>query len=405
MPNAVEDTAFNRALERFRASLTKDQREQFAGCNKAEVQKTINEIQNRHGSQRRQKNMRRVSKFVEGMSQLGEVLEIFVNADIFVAFLWGTIKFMLLAANSYLDTLDVLLDTYGEIGEILPGLLNFETLYRQYPPVGKQLENYYCDVLEFNKSALEVFSRPAWQTVFRSTWKTFKTNFGPVLSNFKWHQKLLSEEKITALMSEMQSMKSATEDGLRQLSKDLSFMVIQDQAKILAEKNERWSQQRRILRDELSSPDYFHDQEHSLAILRDSSSGDWIANEATFKSWSDRSSTQSPLIFLNGIPGAELTEAAISTQPFCFLVVDGLDECVRDENAKMSETAKVLEWLRGLISNPCGGQSSNIRIFVSGQRDGVIEERLKESPALQLENMKQHMDDIERYAQEEAREI
>jgi hypothetical protein len=88
MPNAVEDTAFSRALERFRASLTKDQQEQFAGCNKAEVQKTINEIQNRHGSQRRQKNMRRVSKFVEGMSQLGKVLEIFVNADIFVAFLW-----------------------------------------------------------------------------------------------------------------------------------------------------------------------------------------------------------------------------------------------------------------------------------------------------------------------------
>jgi hypothetical protein len=105
-------------------------------------------------------------------------------------------------------------------------------------------------------------------------------------------------------MSEMQSMKSATEDGLQQLSKDLYSMVIQDQARILAEQNERWSQQRRILRDELSSPDYFHDQEHSLAILRDSSSGDWIANEATFKSWSNRSSTQSPLIFLNGIPGA-----------------------------------------------------------------------------------------------------
>lgn len=88
MSGVAEDAAFSRAIDRFQASLTREQREQFAGCNKTEVEKTIVNIQMRHGSQRRQKNMRRVTKFVEGMSQLGQVIEVFLNVEVSVAFIW-----------------------------------------------------------------------------------------------------------------------------------------------------------------------------------------------------------------------------------------------------------------------------------------------------------------------------
>jgi hypothetical protein len=82
------DCAFGNAVNRFRESLTKSQREQFAHCQKEDVERTILNIQARHGSQKRLKHMRRISKFIEGMSQLGEVIEVFLNVNNGVAFVW-----------------------------------------------------------------------------------------------------------------------------------------------------------------------------------------------------------------------------------------------------------------------------------------------------------------------------
>jgi len=82
------DHAFENAVARFRESLTKSQREQFAQCKKQDVERTIQEIQTRHGSQKRLKYMRRLSKFIEGMSQLSQVIEVFLNVNNTVAFVW-----------------------------------------------------------------------------------------------------------------------------------------------------------------------------------------------------------------------------------------------------------------------------------------------------------------------------
>lgn len=138
-----------------------------------------------------------------------------------------------------------------------------------------------------------------WKAIFYSTWKTFKTNFCPILSSFRRHKTLLSEEKLTALMSEVQS-------NFHQLRNDISLRDAQDQARILAEVDEKRRQQRRILREDLCPPDSQQDQERSFAVLQGSSSGHWIAGEPTFRAWSDPLSTQSSLLFLSGIPGAGL---------------------------------------------------------------------------------------------------
>jgi len=61
----------------------------------------------------------------------------------------------------------LLLETYAEIGEALPGLSQYSKLFGRYPFIQKHLENYYCDVLEFNRSALEVFARPGEEGIHR----------------------------------------------------------------------------------------------------------------------------------------------------------------------------------------------------------------------------------------------
>jgi hypothetical protein len=90
------DDIFQKAVVSFEASLTEKQRREFQGCSLKHVEDTIRGIDNRLASQRKQRNIRRIAKFVEGMSQLGKVIEVFVNCDVAVAFIWGPIKFVLL---------------------------------------------------------------------------------------------------------------------------------------------------------------------------------------------------------------------------------------------------------------------------------------------------------------------
>jgi hypothetical protein len=86
------ETSFENVLVEFRASLTEKQRRDFAPCTLKDVQTTINEIQDRLGSQRRQRNMKRIAKFIEAMTQLGQVVEVFLNVESTVAFVWVSAK-------------------------------------------------------------------------------------------------------------------------------------------------------------------------------------------------------------------------------------------------------------------------------------------------------------------------
>ena len=82
------DPVFDQAVAKFKKRLTKAQADAFVNCTIQDVRNQIRDIQNHHGSQRRLKNMARLSKFVEGMSQLGKVVEVFLNLDNSVALIW-----------------------------------------------------------------------------------------------------------------------------------------------------------------------------------------------------------------------------------------------------------------------------------------------------------------------------
>ena len=180
------DKNFQNALARFRASLTEQQRREFAVCSIKDVLESIAEIDGRLASGRRQRNTQRIAKFIEGMRQLSQVIEVFLNVDPVVAFVWAPIKFVLVvsrntrliedpiafcgpdaplkAASTWTETLDCLLDTFAEIAEVLPGLTQYARVLAKHPHIRVHLENYYCDVLEFHQKALEVFSRPGKRT-------------------------------------------------------------------------------------------------------------------------------------------------------------------------------------------------------------------------------------------------
>jgi hypothetical protein len=82
------DSVFDKAVANFKNRLTKDQAQRFSNCTVDDVKTQIREIQRLHGSKRRLRNMERLSKFIEGMVQLGQVVEVFLNLHNTVALIW-----------------------------------------------------------------------------------------------------------------------------------------------------------------------------------------------------------------------------------------------------------------------------------------------------------------------------
>lgn len=81
---------FDRAASIFKTRISKALSDQFAADNDslASLKSEIDAIQKQHGREGKLRNMRRAGKFIEAMTQFGQVIEVFVNANDFVCFIW-----------------------------------------------------------------------------------------------------------------------------------------------------------------------------------------------------------------------------------------------------------------------------------------------------------------------------
>jgi len=227
------------------------------------------------------------------------------------------------AAGTWVETLDCLLDTYAEIGDFLPSLSNYGNLLAKHSSIGIYLQKYYCDVLEFHRKALAIFSRPSdhdliapglwiipniasligWQTAFHSAWRTFKTQFGPVLTKLKRHRDLLSDEKLTATIADVHHSVQTVEDKIDELSRHLQRLHVVDDDQAARRHREDVDGKRQFVLSKLDPPDYHFDLERASNERWNSASGDWLEADPAFAQWVDTTMTQSRALYLTGMPG------------------------------------------------------------------------------------------------------
>ena len=91
-------TIFERALRSFKAHLTPVEQGSFAGTTLEDVRLTVASIQKTQITERTNKNVARLRKFLEAIESYSKVLDVFVNINDFVAFVWGPIKYLLLVS-------------------------------------------------------------------------------------------------------------------------------------------------------------------------------------------------------------------------------------------------------------------------------------------------------------------
>jgi hypothetical protein len=99
MMASIED-AFQATLSNFKKRLTPKEQDDFSFSTLEDVRKEIARIQSEQGSQKMMMNMTRLQSFLEAMDQFGQVIEVFLNASEFVAFIWGPLKFILQVWNN-----------------------------------------------------------------------------------------------------------------------------------------------------------------------------------------------------------------------------------------------------------------------------------------------------------------
>lgn len=83
--------SFQRALGRFKSSLSRrspELIERFAMTSPEDVKRACIEIQDSMGRDGRMRRMQRMESFIEAMEHLGKSIEVFVNANGLVCFVW-----------------------------------------------------------------------------------------------------------------------------------------------------------------------------------------------------------------------------------------------------------------------------------------------------------------------------
>ncbi|KAJ5415724.1 hypothetical protein N7465_004419 [Penicillium sp. CMV-2018d] len=85
---ASQSSAFQHVLATFKAKVDPKMTSEFEMTTLVDLRRSLASIQRKHASERRVRNMGRLSRFLDAMEQYGKVIEVFLNATDILAFVW-----------------------------------------------------------------------------------------------------------------------------------------------------------------------------------------------------------------------------------------------------------------------------------------------------------------------------
>lgn len=138
---------------------------------------------------------------------------------------------------------------------------------------------------------------------FHSAWKTFHTKFATTLQKLKRYWDLLSDEKITATILEVQDLRVSVEDKLDELARKVQDLHIDDNESAALKYQEQLEKKRQFVLSKLDAPDYEYDFERASEERQGTSSGNWVLENETFQGWVDVTTSENRTLYVHEIPG------------------------------------------------------------------------------------------------------
>lgn len=127
------------------------------------------------------------------------------------------------------------------------------------------------------------------------------------MDNLKRHRALLSDEKLTVVIEEIQESRGVAEITQQQLSSDIKKQL--DEIKESLKKRDI-EQRDSLLREKcflvtkFEPPEYDADQHRAYSQRDVPSSGDWVLEDPRFKNWVNGNTRTESVLYLNGMPGS-----------------------------------------------------------------------------------------------------
>ncbi|KAK7999487.1 hypothetical protein PG990_012087 [Apiospora arundinis] len=204
---------FEKAIVETKEGLSRRDVESFRATTLDDLRKKIATLQNRLHAQRRLRALNRLEPFLEAIDQYGEVVSMFYRNSDIVAFIWGPLKFLLQATSAHDEAFCELLDAYESVGEAIPLLLQYQDLFRAEQHMIQVLTQMYEDIAKFQAIILHYFMFPEWQDVFSESWKTCKSRFPVIINNIRRQRSLIETQATPSEIEETrQSIQHSRQD-------------------------------------------------------------------------------------------------------------------------------------------------------------------------------------------------
>ncbi|KAJ4857218.1 hypothetical protein T069G_08115 [Trichoderma breve] len=242
--------------------------------------KTIDEVydatdalqaeQAKHG---RLRHLSKIKPFLEGLQGYADTIDTFVQVkpDV-LALIWGPIKLLIQWAASLTQSIDALVNTAAEIGELLPEFKLMAAMFGNNEQMKLVLVLFFQDILDFYAVALKFFGLPHWRVMFEALWPSQKEKIKIVMGHIGRHTNLMRNKvRLEHLREEYEHRQRAFDH----------FEAIQ---------KSNMRQEYNVIKTDVSPK--FYDA------------------ELDFKKWLNGDDDSTRILWLCGIPGAEKTHLA-----------------------------------------------------------------------------------------------
>ncbi|UKZ56611.1 hypothetical protein TrVGV298_010450, partial [Trichoderma virens] len=302
-PDPDPDTiqlAFAEAVREFKSKLKNDQL--YADILKTksidEVYDATDALQAEQGKQGRLRHLSKIKPFLEGLRGYANVIDTFVQVkpDV-LALICGPIKLLIQWATSLTQSMDALINTAAEIGELLPEFKLIGEMFGHTEQVKLVLVLFFQDILDFYAVALKFFSLPNWRYMFEALWPSQKEKIKKVMDHIGRHTNLMRNNvRLEHLREENEYRQRAFEH-------------------FEATQKSNLRQEYNTIKTDLS-PSYYDTELYRIRGQVCKGTGNWLKQASDFKKWFDGNDDSTRILWLCGIPGAGKTHLAATAIDF-----------------------------------------------------------------------------------------
>ncbi|KAK6829654.1 hypothetical protein PG987_010238 [Apiospora arundinis] len=222
MADNPHQSSFEKSIGEFKEGLRPKDLREFRNTTLEDLRTRIATLQTRLHEQRRLQDLNQLQRFLEAIEQYGKVISTFYHIPDIIAFIWGPLKLLLQTTNVSAEAFRELLDAYSCIGEALPLLLQYQDLFRAEPHMIQVLSLMYEDILTFQRIILRYFQQPLWQSVFSESWKTCKSRFPGIIRNIAQRRSLIESKATPSQIEEVrENLQHSLQIDERQLDEQI----------------------------------------------------------------------------------------------------------------------------------------------------------------------------------------